>query len=149
MRFTFLCINIIFYISMVLLWQEVQLAFYLFELNQYFQLLQLYFFIYFFKTQVSVPLLKWRVFVILLPPMIRKCVRRWDHQASVYAVYDTALFICVCVRVSPPWCQLSIIHGYIYLPHCGACSNPASFQIPTRCLFWGLHPKETGHSLKL
>lgn len=29
---------------MVLLWQEVQLAFYLFELNQYFQLLQLYFF---------------------------------------------------------------------------------------------------------
>lgn len=58
MRFTFLCINIIFYISMVLLWQEVQLAFYLFELNQYFQLLQLYFFIYFFKTQVSVPLLK-------------------------------------------------------------------------------------------
>lgn len=44
MRFTFLCINIIFYISMVLLWQEVQLAFYLFELNQYFQLLQLYIF---------------------------------------------------------------------------------------------------------
>lgn len=79
---------------MVLLWQEVQLAFYLFELNQYFQLLQLYF----FKTQVSVPLLKWRVFVILLPPMIRKCVRRW---ASVYAVYDTALFTCVCVCVSP------------------------------------------------
>lgn len=33
---------------MVLLWQEVQLAFYLFELNQYFQLLQLYFFILFF-----------------------------------------------------------------------------------------------------
>lgn len=47
MRFTFLCINIIFYISMVLLWQEVQLAFYLFELNQYFQLLQLYFLFYF------------------------------------------------------------------------------------------------------
>lgn len=34
---------------MVLLWQEVQLAFYLFELNQYFQLLQLYFFIFFLK----------------------------------------------------------------------------------------------------